>query len=415
MGLSQANKHFLASKAALRLPLKLDDLQTRLQHVASAQGDSLESIPPRQRSDSIASTPPLIAVQDLEKSSYQELIRDGGRPVCSIQELSHILAAPMARYQAVRSWLSDEPDTEIGAGEMKTVFSRQFMRWWDFRKSQWDSRGLGNSEEGLSAFLEASRRKYEGMGAKAMASAPSFDETIRRQWQQMPASRELPEGQTFSAYSNAVKMRLAPHHFAPPLQLKGYPQKQTAWTDWLEYLSFELRCLEMLTLAAESLDTEFHQAIKRLLRAKQPDGNKAARSSAASDSAQTRQPSLGGKGATRANELATARADRDASQKSIHDFIQETEAYTRAHGAAFYQRHRVEWVIKEARLLETEMCSTAKTKKRKQRDEEEPSEPQSKRTTRRDGRGNTSAVAAPGMPHPRRATRLGTRRTSVKD
>ena len=419
MGLSQADKHFLASKAALLLPLELDELQTRLQHVASTQGDSLESKPPRQRSHSIANTPPpLIAVQDLENSSRQELIRDGGRPACSIQELSHILAAPMARYQTVRSWLSDEPDTEIGAEEIKTVFSRQFMRWWDFRKSQWDSRGLGNSDVGLSAFLEASRRKYEGMGAKAMASAPSFDETIRRQWQQMPASRELPEGQTFSAYSYAVKMRLAPYHFAPPLQLKGYPQKQTAWTDWLEYLSFELRCLEMLTLAAESLDTEFHQAIKRLLRAKQPDGNKAARSSAASDSAQTRQPSLGGKGATMAKELATARADRDASQKSIDDFIQETEAYTRAHRAAFYQRHRVEWVIKEARLPETEMslhCSTVKTKKRKQRDEEEPSEPQSKRTTRRDGRGNASAVALPGMPHPRRSTRRSTRRTSVND
>ena len=415
MGLSQSNKHFLASKAALRLPLELNELQTRLQQVASTQGDSLESKPSRQRSDSIASTPPLTAVQDLEESSYQELIRDGGRPACSIQELSDILAAPMARYQAVRSWLSDEPDTEIGAGEIKTVFSRQFMRWWNFRKSQWDSRGMGKSEEGPSAFVEATRRKYERMGQKAMVSASTFDETTRFQWQQMPASRELPEGQTFSAYSNAVKMRLEPHHFAPSLQLKAHPQKQTAWTDWLEYLSFELRCLERLTLAADSRDTEFHQAITRLVRAKQPDGNKAARSSAASDSVQTRQPSLVGKGATRVKELATARAERDASQKSIDDFIQETKGYTRARRAAFYQRHRVEWVIKEARLLETEMCSTVKTKKRKQRDDEEPSEPQSKRSTRRDGRGSASAVAVPGMPHLRRSTRLSTRRTSVKE
>ena len=171
----------------------------------------------------------------------------------------------------------------------------------------------------------------------------------------------------------------------------------------------------MLTLAAESLNTKFYQAIKRLLRAKQPDGNKAARSSAASDSAQTRQSSLSEKGVTRAKKLTTARADRDASQKSIHDFIQETEAYTRAHEAVFYQRHRVKWVIKETRLLKTEICSTAKTKKRKQRDEEKPSEPQSKRITRRDGRGNTSAVATPGMSYSRRGTRLGTRRTSVKD
>ena len=329
------------------------------------------------------------------------------------QELSHILAAPMARYHAVQSWLSDEPDTETGAGEIKTVFSRQFMRWWDFRKSQWDSRGLGNSEVGLSAFLEASKRKYEGMGAKAMVSAPSFDETIRRQWQQMPTSRELPEDQTFSAYSNAVKIRLAPYRFTSPLQLRENPQKQTVWTDWLEYLSFELRCLEMLTLAAESLDTEFRQSMGRLLRVKQPDGNNAARNSSASDSTQTRRRSLGGKGVTMAKELAAARADRDASQKSIDDFVRETEAYTQARRTAFYQRHRVEWVIKEARLMETEMSlqrDTAKSKKRKQRDEE-LSEPQSNRTTRRNGGGN----AVSGTPHPRRSTRRSTRHTSVKD
>ena len=128
MGLSQANKHFLTSKAALRLPLELDDLQTRLQHVTSAQGDSLKSKPPRQRFDSIASTSSLIVVQNLKKSSYQKLIRDGGRSMCSIQKLSYILVALITRYQAVRSWLSDESDTEIGAGEIKTVFSRQFMR-----------------------------------------------------------------------------------------------------------------------------------------------------------------------------------------------------------------------------------------------------------------------------------------------
>ena len=172
----------------------------------------------------------------------------------------------------------------------------------------------------------------------------------------------------------------------------------------------------MLTLAADSLDPEFHQARKRLLGAKQPDGYKAARSSAASDSTQTRQPSLGGKGATIAKELATARADRDTSQKSIDDFIQETDAYIWANRAALYQRYRVEWVIKEARLMQTEMYSTVKTKKRKQQDGEEPYKLQSKRTARRDGRGNLSAVAGPGMPHPRRSTlRRNTRRTSVKD
>lgn len=385
--------------------------------MASTQDGSPDLEPSRPRADSVASTPPLITVNDLEIASRQELIKDGGRPACSIQELSDILAAPMARYEAVLSWLSDDPDSDTGAGEIKTVLSRQFMRWWNFRKSQWDSRGLDDTDVGLSAFLEASRRKYEGMGAKAMVSNPSFDETIRRQWQQMPASRRLPEGQTFSAYCNAVKIRLAPHHFTPALRLSKDPQKQTVWTNWLEYLSFELRCLETLTVTAESLEPEYHQRMRRLLRAKQPNENNAASSSTASNPTQARQRPLRGKGVNMAKELAAARADRDASQKSIDDFIRGTEAYTRARRAAFYQRHRVEWVIKEARLMETEMSlqsNLAKSKKRKQHFEEPP-ESQPKRTRRRDGDRSATSAATPNKPRLRRSTRQSTRIPSVKD
>lgn len=92
---------------------------------------------------------------------------------------------------------------------------------------------------------------------------------------------------------------------------------------------------------------------------------------------QTQQRYLGGKGVNMAKELAAAQADRDASRKSIDDFTRETEAYTQARRAAFYQRHRVAWVTKEARPMETEMSlqsNLAKSKKTKQHDEE-PSEP----------------------------------------
>ena len=404
----------MASKAALLLPLGIDDLHTRLQNVASKQDGSPELETSQSWPDSIASTPSPILVQDLEDSSRKELIRDGGRPVCSIEELSHILAAPMERYEAILSWLSDFPDTETGAGELKTVFSRQFERWWTFRKSQWDSRGLTDSVAGLSAFQEASRRRWEGSGAKAMVSAPSFDETIQRQWQHIPASPQQPrEGKTFAAYTNAVKTRLAPHHFTPSLQLRKDPQKQTVWTDWLEYLVFEHRYLEMVSTIAESLEPKYHQSTRRLLRSKKPDGKNIASSSAALASAQTRKPGLGGKGINMAKELAAARADRDASQNSINDFIRETETYTRARRHALYQRHRVEWVIKEARLMEYEISmqkTLVKSKKRKQRDEG-PLESQPKRTRQGDGSRDTKAVATP---YPR-ITRQSTRYISLKD
>ncbi|KAL8709012.1 MAG: hypothetical protein Q9220_006221 [cf. Caloplaca sp. 1 TL-2023] len=407
----------LVHEAALFLPLDVDDLQRRLQQVASTHDTSPEFRLPRSPSTSVVSTPPFTTVSDLEKSCHQELVRGSGRPACSIEEMSDILAAPMARYQAVQPWLTDEPDTEDGRGDLKTIFTRQFARWWDFHKSQWVSRGLGDTEGGLSAFLDASRRKYEGMGFKAMVSAPSFDETIQRQWERMPATLEKSEAQTFSAYSHAVKMRLAIHHFSQPLRLKGNPQKQNAWTEWLEYLSFELRSLEKLTRAAESLHTKFYQARKKLLKPRQPNGNKAARTSAIPDSAQNRWHSKVGEGTAVAKELAVARADRDACQQLIDDFIQETETYTQVHKAAFYQRHRVEWVVKEARIMENGSSlhrNTGNSKKRKER-HEELSEPPSKRISKRVNGDNAHPVTASNISQTRRSTLRSARRGSAQD
>ena len=156
----------------------------------------------------------------------------------------------------------------------------------------------------------------------------------------MPAF-QAPETQTFSAYHNAVKIRLAPYHFTASLQLRKDPQRQAPWTDWLEYLSFEMSYLEILTLNADSLEAESDHAIRRLPRTRQPNGNHALTSSAASDSTHSRQRRLGAKGVNMAKELAEAQADRDRTRKSIDTFVRETKAYTRARRAAFYQRHRV--------------------------------------------------------------------------
>lgn len=311
---------------------------------------------------STESTPPPITTEAIETSSHQELIKDGGRPACSIQELSHILAEPMVRYKAILSWLSDDPDSEIGDGVIKTVFSRQFTRWWDFRKSQWDNRGIDNSEGGLSVFLEASRRRYKGIGGQAMVSAPSFEETIRRQWQQKPASRQLPDSQAFPAYREAVERRLALYHFIRPLQLKENPRRQTKWTNWLEYLSYEQWWLEKLTAVAEPREEQYHQALMRLLEAapcpsREVMGSNsinAASSVAASGSTRTRQRRPA-KNVNLAKQLEAARAALEATNKTIDDFIRETRPYTHAQKATYYQRHRVEWIIKEAPLMDTEM------------------------------------------------------------
>ncbi|KAL9025911.1 MAG: hypothetical protein Q9196_005345, partial [Gyalolechia fulgens] len=372
--------------------------------------------PPAESRESTESTPPPINPRDLEASSYQLLNEDGGRPACSMQDLSHLLATPTASYGAVLPWLTDHPGSEIGDGETKTVFSRQFTRWWDFRKSQWDNRGIGGSEEGFSAFLQASRTRWERIGAHAMVSASSFEETIRRQWQHKPAFRQLPDGQGFPAYCEAVKRRLTPHHFTRPLQLKKNPRQQTKWTNWLEYLNYEQWWSETLTAVAESLvEEQYHQPWRRLLEASLcpsrealgVNATNATSGSPALRSTQTRQRHPGAKNGYLTQELEAARADLDATNKIINDFIRDTALYRHAETAAYYQRLRVKWAVEEARLMETELSQNRRTaksntkfdtkenKKRRRGDDEIPPEPCSKRTRRREGDQNAVSDATP--------------------
>ncbi|KAL8725457.1 MAG: hypothetical protein Q9166_007351 [cf. Caloplaca sp. 2 TL-2023] len=420
-----------ASHLETSQPLNTNELFTRLTSVAHEQDGSQSPDPgllrPPAESFESRITPPPINPKDHEAARYHELIKDGGRPVCSIQDLSHFRATPTASYEMILPWLSDHPDSEIGDGEVKTVFSRQFARWWDFRKWQLDNRGIGDSEEGFSAFLEAERSVGKRMGAHAMVSASSFEETERRLWQHKPTYRQLPDGQAFPAYSEAVKRRLTPHHFTRPLQLKKNPRQQTKWTNWLEYLSYEQWWLEKLTAVAEPLEEQYHQALRRLLEApRYPLGEvmgsnsiNAASSSAAIGSTQTRQRRPGPKTVDLANELDAARAALDATNKTINDFIRETAPYRYAQTDAYYQRHRVEWVIKEARLMETEMSQQSKTaksntkvdikenKKRRRGDDEEITpEPRSKRAKRGDGGKSAVSDTTPGKPGARRSKRL---------
>lgn len=396
----------------MRLELKVDELFTRLTNVANKRDSSPGLESSRSPVESTESTPPPIAAQDLESSCYHELIQDGGRPACSIQEQSHILSEPTTRYKAILSWLSDVPDSDTEIEELESVFTRQFARWWNFRKSQWDNRGLGDTEAGVSAFIEASRRKYDGAtGYKAMISTPSFDETMRSQWQSMPPSRQISDGQTFSAYKDAVERRLTSHHFTRRLQLRKNPQQQDAWTDWLEYLNYEQWFLERLIAIAKSLKLEYHQSQKKLVRATRLNSNNASSSLVASDFTHTGQRP-GAKTVSLTKELKAAQADRDASNKTISDFVKETKRYKRAHSAAYYQRHRVEWAVKEARLLKTEMSQESKmaknntkldtneSKKRRCDDDEDdiPPESQTKRIKRRDSE-NAVLCATPSGSH----------------
>lgn len=132
--------------------------------------------------------------------------------------------------------------------------------------------------------------------------------------------------------------------------------------------------------------------------------------------------------------VEATQAELDASKNnSIHDSKRETKLHKRKQAAAFYQMHRVEWVIREAHLMEAEMSqqrgtakrnikddSTRESKKRRRDDEEEvvpiESQSQSKRARGGVGSENAASGATSDRPHIRslrRSARLASLRNGV--
>ncbi|KAF2452264.1 hypothetical protein BDY21DRAFT_425265 [Lineolata rhizophorae] len=419
--------------------IDMDALLARLTSIEGGQDgySELGCLRPR-REPSESTVPPDPDEEYLDEDlSYHELIQDGGRPVCPIEVLLHILNEPAASHEPVLPWLSD-PDPASRTGEIQTVFSRQLDRWWDFRKWQWDNRGPTDGDGGFSAFLAATRRMHERM--RIEVSDSSFEETMRRQWQWKPELRLLSDDQGFPAYREAVKRRLAPHNFNRPLQLMKDPRKQTEWTTWLEYLNFEQWWLERHATAAEAREQQYHQAWKRLLEAVRSlpkvgtefhgtkdnlDSLDAATAAAALGSSQTRQRRQNTGTVSLAKQLAAAQADLDTAMKAIDDFIRDTAHYRRAEAAVYHQKNRVQWVLKEARVMEAEVPQqrgTAKnnsksdageSKKRGRSDDDDviPSEPWSKRTRRGGGGKDAVPDTVPGQP--RRSQRMYPQSTSA--
>lgn len=208
------------------------------------------------------------------------------------------------------------------------------------------------------------------MGALGMVTDPTFNETIQTLWKRKSASRQVPEGEMkpFTLYREAVRRRLAPHQFAHALQLSENPHQQTQWTDWLEYLSYEKWWLEKLTARAEHLGDQYRHAWRKMLRALR-FSSRQARASFQTDVSSSfmykKAPQRPAQSADMAKELEAARANLDATDKTLDNFIRETKPYLNAQTAVYYQRHRVEWVIKVASSMDIEMSQQRKRGKNK--------------------------------------------------
>ena len=409
-------------------PLDSKQLCSRLEDVAGEREGSRSTFSrPLAESSSLTEATPPVDAATAEASSYHELIKNGGRPVCSIEDLSKFLANPTEGYETLLPWVIDHPDFNNRDKDMKSVFSTQLRHWWDFRKSQWDNRGNNSCTEGFPAFLAACKSKYDRMGLYQMTSSASFEATIRRQWEHKPTARQVrvPDSQSFPPYRDAVRRRLARFNFSQPLHLKKDPRRQSNWGNWLEYVSYEQWWLEEQTADKDSLEDQTHMAWKKLLQARSQEPKialytNATSRSTASGTSQFHQGHLGTGMANFGKELEIVRAELHATHKILDDFIRETAQYRQIWVAQRHQRRRVRWAVNEARLMEAEMLQqreVAKSstegdvmerrKRRRTDDGEEegvPYESWAKRT--RHGGGAVIAVTKPAPSNTRRSKRL---------
>jgi hypothetical protein len=427
--LTSVSDRAAAEIATSSQPIDMDALLTRLTSIQSGQDDSSElrrSPPSREASES--TIPP--SSDDgylLEDLSYHELVQDGGRPVCAIEALLHAPHDPTASYESILPWLSDSDSTNRN-GEIQTVFSRQLDRWWDFRKWQWGNRNIAEGDGGFSAFLAAEQRMSKRMQIEV--SNGSLEQTALRLWRQKPELRLLSDDHGFPAYRKAVKRRLAPYKFSRPLQLTKNPRKQTEWSTWLEYLNFEQWWLERHTTAREPHERPYNQAWKRLFEAvpslpqersglNSTKGNYNSQSLAcavpASGPLRIRQPCQNMKTVALTEQLASAQDELATAKKIISDFMRDTAHYRRAETAINSQKHRVQWVLKEARVMEAEAMrqrETAKnnlrsdageSKKRRYSDDVNTSQSWSKKTSREgDGKDTVPSSGRPRQSQRRR-------------
>ncbi|KAI1121073.1 hypothetical protein F5Y10DRAFT_257118 [Nemania abortiva] len=426
----------------LSQPLEINELHARLANLADADADtngdgflsSYRRLSQSSDGDSDSSGRTRSATgnepRQLQESAYRMLLEDGGRPICSLEHWSHLLTDPTPSYEAVLPWLTDNPDSKEGQRCLERIFTRQISRWCHFRKAQWDNRGIGDSDEGTEAYLEFCRRRYQAYGRRGRPTiTPFLEGELRRAWQGLSIDQDLesmdrrlqPEdpqlrrerqsaNRGFRAHIVAVKRHIAPYNFGRPIQLKRNPRQQTRWTEWLEYLSYEKWWLEELTAFVEPLEKQYGQAVKRLIKL------------------------VGDRPVVMlysADDLKAAQEALYSADTMLNDFHSKTVPFLDIQKEVCFHRSLVEWVVKEARLMEAEMRQQdveRKTRpgkhaksyennngnaKRHHDDENEelPLEKPPKRPKRGNGASTVSDTTL-GKPKPRRSNRLARKKES---
>ncbi|KAI0097188.1 hypothetical protein GGR51DRAFT_541692 [Nemania sp. FL0031] len=362
----------------------------------------------------------------------RELLADGSRPICSVEHLFSLMHTPTSNLKHLSPWFTNYHDSpSVRETQLGNVLHEQYDRWWEFRKSQWYNRRQGNSEAAPRAYIEAQRRgvwEIVGGNLRSERFYGRVDKDSRQQWDWMPIQLQLP-GQPFPAYIAAVERRLRPYRFTHPIELKKDPRQQTKWTDWLEYLSYELWCYEELVAAVQPLEKKFNKSLTKLYEVAIEQGVDY-RAGLGDLSLAQALLSMG----TDVNALPRCDTPHPTdvdpkkldeirgkafttTNKVICEAVRHTQAYTYKQKTALLRKPRIDWIVEEAHVMEAEMTQAEAqqdgkshrnpNRKRKSNDEDEdiPPRKQSKRSRLSGGPEISSSISS-SKPQPRRSVRL---------
>lgn len=174
-------------------------------------------------------TPPAETEEDMERESYPELVKDGGRPCYPFHLLDEIFKDP-ERYREMmapwRGWC-------IGAVTQQLESWKEFRQWQKFNRKDY-------SEWGTTRFHLCK-----------MAFTPFLREF------------QLRDGGLLE-YAEAVGTLLANDDFYRPFGLEEDPTEQDQLSTWIEYLGYEYWQYRWATLRISRLQQRYDEAMSAL-------------------------------------------------------------------------------------------------------------------------------------------------------
>lgn len=200
-----------ANPTARSQAVDLDEVSARLAKLSKDQAQQTASFEPWELPTPDESESPTKEQRSwlrIERRSYDELIKDGGRPFYNIELLDDVGSNPQRHRELLSPWWPENSDFFL-------VFSPQWIKWRTFRLWQKSSRQIFESR--LSEFIDVCARCLEK------------------------------------------------NFYFGPLELEQDSHRQSKLTTWLEYLCYECREYEPLERVYKKHEKTYKEALQSII------------------------------------------------------------------------------------------------------------------------------------------------------